>query len=464
MSTQEFLSKSQKINHSEQPPIDDHLIRFTFPQVHQRTLDNGLTVYWIEDHRIPKVWIRLGFDFGTKCEQQEKAGLLELLAYTLRKGTAKRRYLEIIETIENAGGELDVAVSRDFFFVYGDFLAEGVESGLEIFSEVVQTPQFPHQEVEKERMRMIADLENEKTSPNFLANRRMNKLLYHPHPYALQKTRNTLEQITREDLLEIHARYFQPEGAHLIFAGDVNEKQALELAEKYFGNWQGMKNARKQFPPPRGLSAPVIHLVHRPGSEQVTLLLGNLLFPRNHPDFERMLVMNRILGGGGSGRLFMYLREEKGFTYGAYSTMRTNKDAGVWLAQADVRPDVVLPALEGFQKQFRRMREEPVSRDDLESARRYLIGVFPLQNETPASVAALALQRVLYELPPHYWDEYLERLYRVAVTDVQEVARRYIVPEKMATVVVGDADTLLPELQKLGAVEVFDANDEMLRR
>ncbi len=456
------LNREAGKNFPVHPPIDHHLIRFPFPRLESVALSSGLNLLIVEDHRLPRVWIRLGFDFGTKCEPTDRVGLMELLEYTLKKGTISRSYREIVDRIETAGGELEAAVSRDFFFVFGDFLKDGLESGLEIFSDVLQHPRFPEEEVEKERLRTIADLENEKTSPNFLAHRRLKKILYAPHPYSHQKTRESLSRITREDMLQIHQRYFDPSIAYLIFAGDITRQQAVQLAEKHLGSWQGQKKLRKTFPPPRGVEASIIHLVHRPGSEQVTLLLGNSLFPRNHPDFEKMMVMNRILGGGGSGRLFMYLREEKGFTYGAYSSMQTHKDAGIWFAQADVRPDVVAPALEGFMEQFRLIRREPVSAEELESAKRYLIGIFPLQNERPSSVAALALQQVLYGLPSNYWDEYLNRLHKVTIEDVQNSALRYVIPEKMATVVVGDATHLQPVLEKMGSVEVYDMNDEKI--
>jgi predicted Zn-dependent peptidase len=172
-----------------------------------------------------------------------------------------------------------------------------------------------------------------------------------------------------------------------------------------------------------------------------------------------MTVLNKILGGGGSGRLFMNLREQKGYTYGAYSSLLARKESGTFIANAEVRNDVILPAFEAFQQEFDRIRNEMVSSDELKNAKRFLRGIFPLQNETPASIAALALKQKLYELGKDYWNRYIRQIGDVSEIDVQQVAQKYLPGEGFITVIVGDADQLLGPLEALGKVEIYDLDD-----
>jgi zinc protease len=312
-----FLDKSPSIKKSkkiarERPPIDPKMIDFHFPPVALRKLSNGLKLLVVERHDLPKIYFRVGLQYGKKYDRPEQAGLSELLSATLKKGTRLRDYESIVETIDAAGGELETAISEDFFFAFGDFLKEYFQVGLEILSEILRQPSFPEMEFRKEQMKLLANLENEKSSPPYLAHRQMNQLIYRPHPYYLHKTKDSIQAISQSDLAGIHRQYFNPEQMLVVVAGDVDEQEAVDGIEKHFSDWPAAARSEILFEIPRYLNSRQIHLVDRPGSAQVNILLGNPLFPRRHPDYEKMLVMNKILGGGGSGRLFFYIREEKG--------------------------------------------------------------------------------------------------------------------------------------------------------
>ena len=218
----------------------------------------------------------------------------------------------------------------------------------------------------------------------------------------------------------------------------------------------------EEFGKPEVAEQPLIHLVHRPKSQQANILMGNLLFPRNHPEFEKMVVMNKILGGSGSGRLFMNLREDKGYTYGAYSTLSVYRETGSFLANAEVRTEVTIPSIQAFHEEFKKIKETLVSSEELENAKRYLRGIFPLQNETPSSIAALALRQQLYGLGEDYWNRYISRIGEVTSEGIRQVANEYIREERMNTVVVGDADQLQQSLENLGEVMVYDLEDSRI--
>ncbi len=441
------------------PPIDDHLITFRFPQIEEVTLANGLTVLVIEHPKIPKVYLRLGTLFGERYDPEGQEGSAELLANLIKKGTRQQAYTDIVETVDTMGGELEAIARRDFFYLYGEFLSEYAEQSIALLADVVQFPLFPEEELEKERQKMLADLENEKSSPAYLANRKFNQVLFTPHPYARYKTATSLQRIGRETLLNLHQQFLVPNNSYLVIAGDLSTQKAIALAEKYFSTWENRPLPALAVPSPQPPPERSVFLVDRPQSEQSNILIGNLLFHRTHPDYEKVLVMNKILGGGASGRLFLYLREEKGYTYGAYSSIRTYREHGAFSANAEVRTEVTTDAITAFFEQFHRIRQQPVSEDDLKNAKRYLIGVFPLQNETPSSIAALALQQKLYGLPPDYWNQYLKRIDAVTRDDVQQMAQKYLLPERMAIIVVGDAQHISQPLTALGTVQVYDLED-----
>jgi len=452
-------SKKVKEILSGRPPIDQNLLEFHFPEVREKKLSNQLTLLVIEKPLLPKVYIRLGMDFGTKNDPPDKSGLLQLLASSLKKGTSKHNYYQLVDRIEQVGGELDTTVNEDFFIIYGEFLRDHLADGLDILSELLLHPVFPDGEVEKERLKQLADLENEKSSPEFLAHRRMEKALYSPHPYGSHRSPESLQNISREDLFQFQQLSFTPAHSCLVMAGRIREEEAVDLAEQKFSGWKRTKWQGSILPQPAVSSENQIQLVHRPQSQQSNILLGNLLFSRQHPDFEKTLVVNKILGGGATGRLFMNLREEKGYTYGAYSNLETYRDCGAFTANAEVRSEVTAAAIQTFLEEFHKIQQQPVPGKELNDAKRFLLGIFPLQNETSSAIAALALKQQLYQLGKNYWNHYLTAISRVTASEVREMAKCWIRPREMTIVVVGDADVLLPQLSPLGKINTFDVDD-----
>lgn len=440
----------------QKPPIDDQLLDFKFPPVKERKLPNGLILMVIERHEIPNVYFRLGIDFGEKHDPPGIKGVVEMMAHLLKKGTANRSYDEIVDQIDFVGGALESAFSQDFFYLVGSFLKEYCDVGLELLSDSTLNPVFPLEEMAKERANMLANLENEKSSPAFLGHRQMDAALYAPHPYSFYKTADSLLKISREALLELHQRYFNPRRSFLVVAGDITFEEAIEKVERYLSAWEKKTVAAATFPNPVESKDRHIYLIDRPGSEQVNVLFGNRMFTRDHPDHEKAVVANNILGGGANGRLFMTLREKKGFTYNASGSLDLYKEAGGWIFTSEVRPDIVDKVVEEFYAEFDRMANEPVSERELKNTKRYLMGSFPLRNETPASIAALALRQKLYGLSEDFWDNHMVKIDAVTAEDVQGIARTYLQKEALSIVLVGDAGKIKRKVNKFGKVEVLN--------
>lgn len=446
----------------QSPPIDENILPFTFPAMQEYRLQNGLNMIVIERPELPEVFFRMGIDFGEKHDPPESPGAVELMSHLLKKGTRTRTYHDFVEQIDFLGGFLDSSSSDDFFYVIGKFLKEHLSIGLELMSDMLLNAAFPEEEVEKERRKMIAELQNEQSSPGYLAHRQMDRALYSPHPYATFKTAESINRITREQLFRLYQRFLSPERSYLVIAGDVTGQEALEAVEGYLTNWKPQRQPPETFPIPEPVSSRAVYLIDRPASEQVAVLCGTQLFPRAHPDYIPAKVANHILGGGSSGRLFLNLREDKGYTYGAYSSLDLFKESGGWICSAEVRPEVVDKSIELIFEEIQRLADEPVSEAELKAAQRYMIGVFPLKNETPASMASLSLSLKLYNLPGNYWNDYLRAIGNVTAEDVQRVARQYLRMEQCVITVVGDARQLKSQLRPFGELQVFDVNGERL--
>jgi len=461
--------KKISLYESSHRPIDDQLIEFRFPLFKKETLENGLTVLGLESSfrgrgiKLPKVYFRLGINFGEKNDPLSNEGTVELLARVLKKGTAGRSYQEIVEEIDFTGGSLGINSSPDFFYISGSFLREYAHVGLELISDVLLNPAFDQSEIEKERNKILAEIENEKSSPSFLAQRRLKKILYSAHPYSRSKTSQSIREITRETLLEIYQKFVGPVNICLIATGDISFKELAEKANKHFGQWHKGDEAKlPSFPTPEANGKRKVYLVDRPDSEQCNILLGTLLFSRKSREYEAFQVMNKILGGGAGGRLFMTLREEKGFTYGAYSSMVCLKETGGWQATADVRNEVTGVAIDAFFEQFAELEIKSVSEEELKNAKRYLIGSFPIKNETPAAIASLELQRQLHDLPQDYWNNYLKMIDRISKNDVSEMAKKYLDINSMPIVLVGDEKKIRKQLGKFGEIEMYNLDDERI--
>jgi len=245
----------------------------------------------------------------------------------------------------------------------------------------------------------------------------------------------------------------------LIIVGDVDQAAMMQEVETLFGNWQQGETANPGFPSPPARTERSIYVVDRPGSAQSNIALANIALARTSPDYFPVLLMNQILGGGASSRLFMNLREEKGYTYGAYSSFDMRKTAGAFEASAEVRTDVTGASLKEFFTELDRIRTEEVPAQELQDAKNYLTGVFPIRLETQEGLTGQILATQLYDLRTDYLATYREKINAVTASDIQRVAQKYITPDRLAIVIVGDAAAISEQIKPFAEkIEYFDAS------
>jgi predicted Zn-dependent peptidase len=263
-------------------------------------------------------------------------------------------------------------------------------------------------------------------------------------------------------LIRWHRERYTPQNAILGIAGDVRAKELIAKLEKQLAGWKKGIVERAWPPNPVAAKTRKVSLVHRPNSVQTTVALGNIAIDRRSPDYMPMVVMNDIIGGGASARLFLNLREEKGYTYGVYSSFSALRYPGPWRAGGNMRTEVTGAALVEFFREIRRIGEERVSSRELEESKRSIVASFALSLEQPSRVLNFAITRKVHGLPVDYWDAYPRKIMAVTAEDVQRVARRYLNPDSLQLVAVGDATKIKSALEKYGAVEVYDSNGALM--
>jgi zinc protease len=441
-------------------PVSKELLKVKLPRAKEATLKNGLHVLVLENHKVPLFSMQMVILSGGLSDPAEQRGLASFTASLLREGTAKRSSKEISEQVDSLGASLaaNASVSSFTSTVTASGLVENLDQLLDIFSDVVRNPKFPADEVEKFKSRTLASLQFLRSNPTYLAQERFNRAVYGNHPAALiTAPPESLKRTTAADLAQFHSTYYRPNNAMLTIVGDVKLKDVLPKIERAFGDWQKGNVSPVAVPAVQAQPEARIYLIDRPGSVQTVLQLGNLGIQRTDPDYFPLLVMNKVVGGDAASRLFLNLREDHGYTYGAYSSFASSKYPGTWLANSSVRTEVTEGAMREFMYELKRIRSVPVETPELENAKRALIGSFALSLEDPQALLQNIVTQRLYNLTDDYWDTYPQKVAAVTAADVQRVAQKYVDLDHMQIVAVGDAAKTRTILAKYGTVEVYDA-------
>ncbi|HEY0005383.1 MAG TPA: pitrilysin family protein [Pyrinomonadaceae bacterium] len=447
-------------------PVNKQILNVKLPKAQEATLPNGLRIVVLENHRVPTFNMQMVFLSGGLVDPADHHGLAQFTASLLREGTATRKSKEIAEQVDALGGTLTANAGLSTFtsVVNASGLVENLDPMFDLFADVIRNPKFPQDEVEKFKTRLISQLQFQRSIPQFLAQERFQRAIYGEHPASLiSPPLESIKRTTTEDLARFHSTYYRPNNAILAIVGDVTLKEIMPKIERAFGDWQKGEVPATKIPAAPNQGAAKIYLIDRPGSVQTVLQLGTLGIERINPDYFALLVANRILGGGPAARLFLNLREDKGYTYGAYSSFGSSKYRGTWVSSSEVRTDVTEGAMKEFMYELKRLRDEKVDAMELENAKRAIVGGFALDLEQPQSLLQNIITQKLYDMPADYWDTYPQRVAAITAEDVQRVAQKYIDLQHLQIVAVGDASKARDVLSKYGTVEVFDAEGKPMQ-
>lgn len=455
-------SKVERLNRA---PVSKDILKVTLPRPTESTLPNGVHLMILEDHRFPLITVQFEIDgAGPMFEPAGQPGLANATAALMTEGTKTRTSQQIAEQIDSLGASLSAAsgFGSGSAVVGASGLSDTFDQWFALTADVLLHPTFPADELAQYQSRAKSALLQQRSRPGFLANQTMSHALYGSYPAAVvSATPESIDALTPAMLADWHAKQYAPQDTILAISGDVHAQTLIPKLRKWLAEWKRTKTPVKFTPGPPPAAKQKIFLVDRPGSVQTTLLMGNLAIDRTSPDYPALVVLNEVLGAGSASRLFLNLREEKGYTYGVYSNIVARKYAGPWTAGGDLRSEVTGGAMTEFLRELNRIRDEKVPDDELDAARRSVVARFALSLESPQQLIGYAITRKAYNFAADYWDKYPARITETTADEVQRVAKKYIDPATMQIVAVGDASKIKAALEKYGPVEMVASSDAL---
>src|SRR5215467_411257 len=410
--------------------------------VHSHTLKNGLTILLVENPSLPTVSITASVLAGARYDPESKAGLAIMVSRLLDEGTENRTSLEIADAIESVGGAIDTDGSFERIVAMAGVLNKDVDLGLELLSDLLIRPIFPQEYVDKEKERTLAEIVSAQDRPQVVAGWAFNELVYQDHPLHRPSHGypNTVERLTRDDLLEFHRRYFVPNNIILSVVGDFQVPELLPKIEKAFGDWEAKAITVPIYPDPIRQNAKRVKFITMP-AQQLNIYLGHLGVTRTNPDYYALQVLDTILGGGAgfTARIPQRLRDELGLAYTTFAsiTMTAGLDPGRFVSFIGTSPENMQLAIEGLIGEIRRIIDEPVTAQELQDAKEYLTGSFVFAFESSPQIARFLIHAEVYSLGFDYVEKYPEYIRTVTVEDISRVAKKYLDCENYTLVVVG---------------------------
>ena len=410
--------------------------------VHSHTLNNGLTILLVENPSLPTVSITASVLTGARHDPESKAGLAIMVSRLLDEGTEKRTSLEIADAIESVGGAIDTDGSFERIVAMAGILNKDVDLGLELLSDLLIRPIFPQEYVDKEKARTLAEIVSAQDRPQVVAGWAFNELVYQDHPLHRPSHGypNTVERLTRDDLLEFHRRYFVPNNIILSVVGDFHVAELLPKIEKALGSWEAKPVIFPIYPEPTRQNTKRVKFITMP-AQQLNIYLGHLGVSRTNPDYYALQVLDTILGGGAgfTARIPQRLRDELGLAYTTFAsiTMTAGLDPGRFVSFIGTSPENMKLAIDELLNEIRRIIEEPVTAQELQDAQDYLTGSFVFGFESSPQIARFLVHAQVYGLGFDFIEKYPQYVRAVTVNDVSRVARKYLDSENYTLVVVG---------------------------
>lgn len=410
------------------------------------TLDNGLTVLLVENHKLPRVSITLSLDNPPDPEGKNK-GVSSLMGSLLGSGTTNIDKDKFNEEIDYLGANVNFSSNG----AYANTLSKYFPRVLELVADGALNPNFTQEEFEKAKERAIENLKADEKSVAANASRLQSALAYgKTHPYGEFETAETLGSLTLDKVKSYYNDFYSPQNAYLVFVGDTNLEEVKSLATKYFGNWKKTPVPTFTLPEPKNPEFTQVNFLDMPNAVQSEVAVVNTIkLQKDDKDYFPVIVANQILGGGGEGRLFLNLREDKGYTYGAYSSAGDDEYVSTFVASASVRNAVTDSAVVAFLDEIHKIRNEKVSAEELKNAKAKYVGNFVMALEQPSTIARYALTVETEDLPKDFYQNYLKNINAVTAEDVQRVAKKYFNVDQARIVVAGKGSEVAESLENL---------------
>lgn len=430
------------------PPLPE----VELPEYNRYQLDNGITVYLMEDRELPLIGGTALFRTGSRYEPADQVGLASLTGEVMRTGgTADHSADQLNQILEQKAAAVETGIGTTAGSAGFSALSEDLETVFGLFAEVIQKPVFDPQKLELAKTQEKGGIARRNDSPERIAGREFQKLIYgEESPYARTVEYETLNNIQREDLVEFYQKYFHPENMILGVVGDFDTDEMKALIAENFGSWNPEKTA--QIPPEPNASQAHeagIYFINQPQLTQSYIEMGHIGGERNNPDFPELMVLNGVLNGFG-GRLFNQIRSDQGLAYTVYGIWNANYDyPGVFIAGGQTRSDATVDFLKAVRLELDRVRNEPVKPEELAYAKESTLNSFIFNFESPDQTLSRLIMYEYYDYPEDFIFDYQRQVEATTIEDVQRVAQKYLKPDQMVTLVVGNQDEIQPPLSAL---------------
>ncbi len=433
------------------PPAPAQPKGFSVPAPKAFTLDNGLAVTLVPYGTVPKVTVRLAVLTGNIDEKAGEVWLADLTGDMLSEGTATRTAPQVAEAAARMGGSLDIAVGENRTEIGGDVLAEFGPEMVALVADVARNPKFPESEVSRLKGDRARQLSIARSQPQPLAQEKFRAVLYGDHPYGrLFPTEAMLSGYTIAQVRDFYARNFGAARSHLYVVGRFDGPAMEAAIRQAFGSWKaGNKPALS---PPAPKSERAVYLIDRPGAPQSTIYMGMPVIDPSNADWDKLFLMNVLLGGSFASRITSNIREQKGYTYSPQGMLSSRYRDALWVEIADVTTASTGPALKEIFGEVDRLQAEPPTENELKGFQNYRAGVFVLQNSSRPGIIGQLEFVDLHGLPADYLNGYVKRIYAVTPRDVQQMAQKYIQDDKATVVIVGDRKIIDEQVKAFGPV------------
>jgi len=450
------LAASPQEKFRKSPPFPEPLQALRLPAIESVRLSNGLMVAVAYQKNLPFISLELVVLAGESSSPDKLPGLATFTAEMLSRGTPLISGSEMEERVESIGGSFSATTSLDYSRFSFLFLDEHLDQALELLSLMLLQPAFADKEIVNLKRTDYYDILQRQRDPEFIGRRQLLRILFKNHPY--QKSlynEDVIKNISRESILNFFEKYYRPNNSVLVLAGNLNLTTASRKVSHYLNMWPKQDVERPLPPPLEPNNSERVCYVDLPQAKDATLFIGNVIFPLADSDYFPFSVLNQVLGGTPNSRLFMNLRESREFAYYAFSEMELFRSGGVYLIRAKVIPSACFASVQEILQELSRMAKEKMSTFELEQAKSYLIGNFPLQVHRLDDLARRISEIAGFSLGEEHWNKFYENIMLVDLSRVSEVAVRYLLPRPVV-IIVGDKNSLFDHLRDFEKLEIYD--------
>ncbi len=444
------------------PPNPEPFQELEFPSEKSYKLANGLNISFFYRKNIPIITLYLIVSAGEIYSPKNLTGLATLTAQLLDNGTTSLSSERIREEIEFIGGRFSIKTKADYSVITFSFLEEYFNEALDIIRKIVIEPSFSQREVEKEKRELFFKLKKRRLNANFLGREKLFEVLFpeeHPYHYSFPKV-DSLRKINRKQIHEFYKTYYRPNNSHLIILGDLNFRELVRKVSHYLNIWEPGEIRKILFPTVETHKKEIIYFIDTPSPQRPFICIGNSFVLKNRMDYFPLIVLNQILGGTPTSRLFMNLRETKEIAFSAKSYLEFFKQGGIYAIEVEVKPEAVKESIQECIIELKKLINSEIPLFELEQAKYYLIGNFPIQLNNETGLINYLIKRFIFGFKEKIWNKYQNNIMMVDQQKISSVAKKYFASFP-AIIVVGNRKKILEPLLDFKVIKVYDTDGNL---